>query len=78
MNLPQLSFKPTKPLQLALPLQGMPAWMFAQTPCKVAFCNMNVHAPETDNDDDDKADEADEADEADDEDEKDEEPSSPE
>ena len=34
MNLPQPSAPPkhTKPLPLALPPQGMPAWMFAQTP----------------------------------------------
>ena len=60
MNLPWPSApsKPTKHLPLALPLQGMPAWMFAQTPHKVAFCNMNVYVPET-NDVDDDADEAD-------------------
>ena len=52
MNLPALSVttKPTKPLPIALPLQGMPAWMFTQTPRKVAFCNMNVASP-PDNDD---------------------------
>ena len=44
MNLPapSVTAKLTKPLPIALPLQGMPAWMFTQTPRKVTFCNMNV------------------------------------
>ena len=72
MNLPapSVTTKLTKPLPIALPLQGMPAWMFTQTPRKVAFCNMNVTLP-MDTDDDN-------ADEADDDDDEDEEPSSPE
>ena len=73
MNLSALSVtatKPTKPLPIALPLQGMPAWMFTQTPRKVAFCNMNVALP-TDTDDNN-------ADEADDDDDEGKEPSSPE
>ena len=70
MNLPALlvTTKSAKPLLIALPLQGMPAWMFTQTPRKVAFCNMNVALPmDTDDDDADKAD-----------DDEDKEPSSPE
>ena len=73
MNLPapSVTAKLTKPLPIALPLQGMPAWMFTQTPRKVAFCNMNVALP-AEEDDDDEADEEEEDD-----DDEDKEPSSP-
>ena len=63
MNLPapSVTTKPTKHLLIALPLQGMPAWMFTQTRCKVAFCNINVAVPmDTDDDNADKADDEDE------------------
>ena len=52
MNLPAplVIAKSAKPLPIALPLQFMPAWMFTQTPRKVAFCNMNVaQSPNDDN-----------------------------